>query len=119
MSYSFATAALNPRTHYANGTNACVMKDLQEAFEYMVDTDTCVTALQEADHFRQKHGTFSTELVQKMRMTKIPLRVCFKIYRYTLDYLTMKVPHFGVSCTLQHNGELCLAETHLSSRGVH
>jgi hypothetical protein len=46
------------------------MKDLQEAFEYMVGTDTCVTALQEADHFRQKHGTFSTELVQKMAYDK-------------------------------------------------
>jgi hypothetical protein len=51
MSYSIAAAALNPRTHYAYGTNACMMKDLREAFEYMADTNICVTALQEAEHF--------------------------------------------------------------------
>jgi hypothetical protein len=42
MSYSFEDAALNLRTHYAYGTTASIMKDLQEAFEYMADTDTCV-----------------------------------------------------------------------------
>jgi hypothetical protein len=62
MLFSFAAAALNPRTHYAYATTACVMKDIREAFEYMVDTDTCATTLQEAEHFRRKQGTFSTEL---------------------------------------------------------
>jgi hypothetical protein len=42
MSYSFTTAALNLRTNYAYDTTASVMKELQEAFEYVVDTDTCV-----------------------------------------------------------------------------
>jgi hypothetical protein len=66
MSYSFAAAVLNPHTHYAYGTTASIMKGLREAFEYMVDTDTCVAALQEADHDRRKQGTFSSELAQKM-----------------------------------------------------
>jgi hypothetical protein len=51
MSYSFAAAALNSRTHYAYNTDASIMQDLRETFEYMVDTETCVTALQEADHY--------------------------------------------------------------------
>jgi hypothetical protein len=66
MSYSFAVVALNRRTHYAYDTTTSVMQDLREAFEYMTDTETCVTTLQEADHFRHKQGTFSTELAQKM-----------------------------------------------------
>jgi hypothetical protein len=70
MSYSFTAAALNPRTHYAYGTNTCVMKDLCEAFEYMADTDTCVVALQEAEHYRRKQGTFSMDLAQKMAYHK-------------------------------------------------
>jgi hypothetical protein len=70
MSYSFAAAALNPHTHYGYGTATSVMQDLREAFEYMADTDTCVAALQEADHFRRKQGTFSTELTQKMAYDK-------------------------------------------------
>jgi hypothetical protein len=70
MSYSIAAAALNPHTHYAYGTNACMMKDLREAFEYMADTGICVTALQEAEHFLCKQGTFSTDLAQKMAYDK-------------------------------------------------
>jgi hypothetical protein len=66
MSYSFATAALNPHTLYAYGTNTCVMKDLHEAFEYMADTDTCVITLQEAEYYRRKQGTFSMDFAQKM-----------------------------------------------------
>jgi hypothetical protein len=54
MAYSFAVVALNPRTHYGYGTTASVMKDLQEAFKYMADTDTYVTALQKVDYYRQK-----------------------------------------------------------------
>jgi hypothetical protein len=52
MSYSFAATALNPHTHYAYNTIANVMKDLREAFEYMADIKTCVSALQEANHYR-------------------------------------------------------------------
>jgi hypothetical protein len=66
MSYSFAAAALNPRTHYTYDTTTSVMKDLREAFEYMANTDTCVTALQQADHYRRKQCTFSSKLAQKM-----------------------------------------------------
>jgi hypothetical protein len=66
MSNSFAAAALNPCTHYTYNTTASVMKDLRGAFEYMADTDTCVAALQEVDHYRWKQGTFSSELAQKM-----------------------------------------------------
>jgi hypothetical protein len=36
----------------------------------MADTDTCVAALQEADHFRCKQGTFFTDLAQKMEYDK-------------------------------------------------
>jgi hypothetical protein len=46
MSYSYAAAALHPRTHYAYGIVVNIMNDLREAFEYMTDTETCVTALQ-------------------------------------------------------------------------
>jgi hypothetical protein len=70
MSYSFAAAVLNPHTHYAYDTTTCIMKDFQEAFEFMADTNTCVSALQEAEHFRHKQGTFSTELAQKMTYDK-------------------------------------------------
>jgi hypothetical protein len=70
MPYSFAVVALNPHTHYDYGTAASIMQDIREAFKYMVDTKTCVTALQEADHFRRKQGTFSTELTQKMAYDK-------------------------------------------------
>jgi hypothetical protein len=70
MSYSFAAVALNPRTYYDYDTVASVMQDLREAFEYMADTDSCVAALQEVDHFRRKLGTFSTELAQKMTYDK-------------------------------------------------
>jgi hypothetical protein len=70
MLYSFVDATLNPRTHYAYGATACIMKDLREAFEYMADIDTCVAALQEAEHFRRKQGTFSTDLAQKMAYDK-------------------------------------------------
>jgi hypothetical protein len=66
MPYSFAAAALNPCTHYVYDTTARVTKDLREAFEYMTDTDTYVTALQEVDHYRWKQGTFSSKLAQKM-----------------------------------------------------
>jgi hypothetical protein len=36
----------------------------------MADTKTCVTSLREADHFRRKQCTFSTELAQKMAYDK-------------------------------------------------
>lgn len=42
------------------------MNDLREAFEFMTDTDTCVAALQEAEHYRRKQGSFSKELAVKM-----------------------------------------------------
>jgi hypothetical protein len=45
MSYSFTTVALNSRTHYAYDTATSIMQDIQEAFEYMVDTKTCVATL--------------------------------------------------------------------------
>jgi hypothetical protein len=66
MSYSFVAVALNSRTHYAYGTIVSVVQVLREAFEYMADTKTCVTALQEVDHYRQKQGTFSKDFAQKM-----------------------------------------------------
>jgi hypothetical protein len=66
LTYSFVVATLNPHIHYAYGTVVSVMQDLKEAFEYMADTETCVAALQEADHYRQKHGTFSNDLAWKM-----------------------------------------------------
>jgi GTP1/Obg family GTP-binding protein len=52
MSYSFTAAALNTRTHYAYGTVTSVVQDIREAFEYMTDIETCVTALQEVNHYR-------------------------------------------------------------------
>jgi hypothetical protein len=66
MSVSFAAGALNPRSHYAYGTAPNLMKELRWAFEYMTDTDTCIAALQEAEHFRRRQGTFSMELAQRV-----------------------------------------------------
>jgi hypothetical protein len=71
MSVSFATGTLNPHSHYAYGTTPNLMKELREAFEYMADTDTCIAALQEVEHFKRRHGTFSTELAQRMAYDKI------------------------------------------------
>jgi hypothetical protein len=47
------------------------MKELRDASEYMVGTDTCIAALQQAKHFRRRQGTFSTELAQMMAYDKI------------------------------------------------
>jgi hypothetical protein len=66
MSYSIAAAALNLRTHYEYGTTTSIMQDLQETFEYMANTETCVTAPQEADHYRRKQGSFSKDMAKKM-----------------------------------------------------
>jgi hypothetical protein len=71
MSVSFATGALNPRSHYAYATAPNLMKELREAFEYMEDTDACIAALQQAEHFRRRQGTFSTKLAQRMTYDKI------------------------------------------------
>jgi hypothetical protein len=54
MSISFVAGALNPRSHYAYGTAPNLMKELREAFEYMADTDTYITALQQGEHFRRR-----------------------------------------------------------------
>jgi hypothetical protein len=51
MSVSFAAGALNPHSHYVYGTAPNLMKELREAFEYMADTDTYITALQQAKYF--------------------------------------------------------------------
>jgi hypothetical protein len=78
MSVSFAAGALNPRSHYAYGTAPNLMKELHEALEYIANTDTFIAALQEAEHFRRRQVTFSTELAQRMVYDKKnPLRVCF------------------------------------------
>jgi hypothetical protein len=53
------------------------MKELHEAFEYMVDTDTFVATPQEAEHFRCRQGTFSTELAQRMAYDKNTFPVMF------------------------------------------
>jgi hypothetical protein len=71
MLVSFAADALNPRSHYAYGTAPNLMKELHEAFEYMADTNTCIAALQQAEYFRRRQGTFSTELAQRMTYDKI------------------------------------------------
>jgi hypothetical protein len=71
MSISFAAGALNPRSHYAYGTSPNLMKELCEAFKYMADIDTCIAALQQAEYFRHRQGTFSTELAQRMTYDKI------------------------------------------------
>jgi hypothetical protein len=51
MSISFAAGALNPHSYYVYGTAPNLMKELREAFEYMADTDTYITALQQAKYF--------------------------------------------------------------------
>jgi hypothetical protein len=79
MSYLFAIATLNPRTHYAYGTATNIMQDLREAFEYMTNTKTCVAALQEVDHYRWKQGTFSKDLAQKMAYDSNTSSVMFLI----------------------------------------
>jgi hypothetical protein len=64
--YLCAAAALHPMTHYAYGTSVGVMTDLRQAFEFMTDTNTCVAALQKAEHYRRKQESFSSELGAKM-----------------------------------------------------
>jgi hypothetical protein len=54
MSVSFAASALNPRSHYAYDTAPNLMKELREDFEYIADTDTCISALQEDEYFRRR-----------------------------------------------------------------
>jgi hypothetical protein len=68
--YFCAATALYPRTHYAYGTSAGVMTDLQQSFEFMTDINMCVAALQEGEHYRRKEGSFSTELAGKMACDK-------------------------------------------------
>jgi hypothetical protein len=36
----------------------------------MTDTDTCIAALQEAEHFKRRQDTFSMELAQRMAYDK-------------------------------------------------
>jgi hypothetical protein len=43
-----------------------VMTDLRQGFEFMTNTNMCVTALQEAGHYRRKEGSISSELTTKM-----------------------------------------------------
>jgi hypothetical protein len=64
--YLCAAVALHPRTHYAYGTSSIVMADLRQAFGFMTDTNMWVAALQEAEHYRRKQGSFSSELAAKM-----------------------------------------------------
>jgi hypothetical protein len=71
MPVSFTAGALNPHNHYDYGSAPNLMKELREAFEYIVDTDTCITALQQAEHFRRRQDNFSTELTQRMAYDKI------------------------------------------------
>jgi hypothetical protein len=71
MSILFAAGAWNQHSHYGYGTAPNLMKELHETFEYMADTDICITALQQAEHFRRRQGTFSTELAQRMAYDKI------------------------------------------------
>jgi hypothetical protein len=93
------------------------MQDLLEAFEYMVDTETCVTTLQEADHYRWKHGTFSKDLAQKMAYdSNTSLGMFINLH---IHYSSDSVTHFSLSFALQPNGGLCLTETHLRSRSYH
>jgi hypothetical protein len=52
--YLCAAVALYPMTHYDYDSSAGVMTDLRQAFEFRTDKNTCVTALQEAEHYRRK-----------------------------------------------------------------
>jgi hypothetical protein len=119
MSYSFVAAALNSRTHYAYGTATNIMQDVREAFEYMVDTETWVAALQEADHYRQKQGTFLKDLVQKMVYDSNTYSGMFLIVHLHSSLLIGLHSPFSLSFTLQYNGGLCLVETHLPSKSYH
>jgi hypothetical protein len=73
--YICATTVLHLRTHYDYDTSAGVMTDLRQAFEFMTDTNTCVAALQEAEHYRRKQGSFSSGWLQRWHVTLIHLQV--------------------------------------------
>jgi hypothetical protein len=58
----------------------------------MADTETCITALQEIDHYRWKQGSFSKDLAEKMTYdsnTSLGMTIIC-----ALDYLTDYVVHF-------------------------
>jgi hypothetical protein len=114
MPYSFAAAALNLCTHYAYGTTTNVMQDLRGALEYMANTKTCVTTLQEANNYRRKQGSFSKDLAQKMAYdsnTSLGVIIIFALHSSLNNF---KLLNF-FSFMLQHNGGLCLVETHQTS----
>jgi hypothetical protein len=88
MSVSFVAGALNPCSHYAYDTAPNLMKELREAFEYMANTDTCIIALQQAEHFRCRQGTFSTELAQRMvydKITSLGMFLTFSLHSSLLN----------------------------------
>ena len=62
----FAAGALHPRAHYGYGMGSNQMNALREAFERMADIDTAAEALSEAQIYRTKGGSFSSELAKKM-----------------------------------------------------
>jgi hypothetical protein len=80
--------------HYAYSTSTGVMTDLRQAFEFMTDTNTCVVALQEGEHYRRKQGSFSSELVAQsfpvidasvFFQWSASLHVCLHHYRLSLS----------------------------------
>ncbi|TVU12808.1 hypothetical protein EJB05_46468, partial [Eragrostis curvula] len=65
-SYVNAACALHPKTHYAYAASGTLLADVRDAFEFMADTETCATALNEVEFFRRKLGDFSKDLARQM-----------------------------------------------------
>ncbi|KAK3124751.1 hypothetical protein QOZ80_7BG0592000 [Eleusine coracana subsp. coracana] len=64
--YVNAAVGLNPRTHYAYTAGQSILQELCTVFEFMTDTETCMSALQEAENYRRNTGPFTSDLARKM-----------------------------------------------------
>jgi hypothetical protein len=117
MSYSFAAAALNPCTHYAYGTTTNAMQDLRGALEYMANTETFVTTLQEANNYRRKQGSFSKDLAQKMAYDSNTSSGVIIIF--ALHSITSSCSIFSLSCCNTMVGYVWWRHTGLSLNVVH
>ena len=57
------------------------MTDLRVAFEFLTDTNTVVQALQEAENYRRKLGSFATDVATRMALDlKTSLGTSFAIF---------------------------------------
>jgi hypothetical protein len=62
----FAAGVINPALSYTMDPTTEMHQMLKDAFERMMDVESVVQALQEAEVFRMKHGEYGSEMAQWM-----------------------------------------------------